>query len=57
MRRRVIARSACPTAAAAANAVRIHDRHQFEVVCYSDVARPDGFTKHLMTKVERWVTT
>jgi len=25
-------------------------------VCYSDVARPDRFTKHLVAKVERWVT-
>jgi len=33
-----------------------HDRCQVEVVCYSDVARPDHFTRHLMSKVERWVT-
>ena len=33
-----------------------HDRRQVEVVCYSDVERPDRFTKHLMSKVERWVT-
>jgi len=33
-----------------------HDRRQVEVVCYSDVARPDHFTKHLMNQVERWIT-
>jgi protein O-GlcNAc transferase len=33
-----------------------HDRREVEVVCYSDVARPDRYTKHLISKVERWVT-
>jgi protein O-GlcNAc transferase len=33
-----------------------HDRRQIEIVCYSDVARPDRFTKHLTAKVERWVS-
>ena len=45
-----------PAADFVAPVIEAHDRHQFEVVCYSDVARPDQFTKHLMTKVERWVT-
>ena len=33
-----------------------HDRRQVEVVCYSDVARPDRYTKHLVAEVEHWVT-
>src|SRR5271155_3580643 len=32
-----------------------HDRRQVEVVCYSDVARPDDFTNHLMHRVEQWI--
>jgi predicted O-linked N-acetylglucosamine transferase (SPINDLY family) len=45
-----------PAADFVAPVIEAHDRRQFEIVCYSDVARPDEFTKHLMTKVERWVT-
>ena len=45
-----------PAADFVAPVLEAHDRSQFEIVCYSDVVRPDEFTKHLMTKVERWVT-
>jgi len=45
-----------PAADFVAPVLEAHDRHQFEVVCYSDVARPDRYTKRLMTKVDRWVT-
>jgi protein O-GlcNAc transferase len=31
-----------------------HDHEQFEVVCYANVARPDGITRRIRDCVDRW---
>ena len=45
-----------PAADFVAPVIEAHNRRQFEIVCYSDVARPDGFTEKLKSKVEGWVS-
>jgi protein O-GlcNAc transferase len=37
--------------------LRAHNRHEIEVVCYADVARPDAVTERFRALADRWIDT